>query len=83
MDWRKKRDTFGGYQISLPTMVSLMFSRLDRNRDKTLSAEELGLDVVDNGRPASKQVRLLKGMDYLWFSHYNNEDWFENTLFPR
>ena len=63
MDWRQKRDTFGGYQISLPTMASLMFSRLDRNRDGTLSAEELGLDMVDNGRPASKQARLLKGMD--------------------
>ena len=78
MDWRKKRDTFGGYQISLPTMVSLMFSRLDKNGDRTLSAEELGLDVVDNGRPAPKQARLLKGMDYLWFSHslYINQDWF-------
>ena len=67
MDWRKKRDTFGGYQISLPTVVSLMFSRLDRNGDRTLSAEELGLDVVDNDRPAPKQARLLKGMDYYVF----------------
>ena len=70
IDWRQKRDA----PSYTPTMLSLMFNGLDRDRDRTISAEELSMDMVGNvhtgqHQPTPKEAKLLQGMGHVVARH--------------
>ena len=54
MDWRQKRD--------VSARDTKWFNMVDRDGDGTISAEELGMNILHSSQLTPRQARLVQGM---------------------